>query len=342
MKKLRLFVTTILILSALNAYSQVNSPFKIDVGGKSLLIPIPLNGFVESGDIKRIVAKDQVPEGYKLIAYFLPEDIAKHAGIEPSKKMFIGVNKEVESLLCSPSDFIDVKESLKTVFSSSGLLEVIKDANIEFKRTQDIVGKAEIGEMKTIGSILETSDAISFLTVTKYNFDEGSGRVIGSASCVRVKQKVLLIYVFNVLENEESINWVSTITKNWLNSILEINNEIEKEVPKPTSSNSYMNLLNTILGLFKDLITRTPITFILLVIVLILYYKITRKMFSNYIKTNKDQSYISLYIKAVHTDVHNKYNFARATFRLFEFLIVLVIFLSLLHMVGLPIPDGVF
>lgn len=344
MKKIRLFVLIILIPFALKAYSQYQdkSPFKLEVGEKTLLIPAPLSDFVESGDIKRIVAENQVPEGNKLIAYFLPEDIAKQVGIEPSKKMFIQVGKEVESLLCSQSDFIDVKESLKTEFSSSGLLEVVKDANSIFKSTQDILGKAEIGEMKTIGSILETRDAISFLTVVKYNFDEGSSRVIGSASCVRVKQKVLLIYVFNVLENEESINWVSSITKDWLNSILKINSEIEKDIPRTNSNNSFMNLINTILNLFKELIIKTPITFIFLSIIMILYYIMTRKLFSEYIKTAKNQSYIFLYIKDIHTDKLNKHNFARATFRFLEFLIAIFIFLRLLNLAGLPVPNGVF
>lgn len=342
MKKINIFISTIFILLALNAYSQDNSAFKIQIGGKLILIPTPLNGFVESGDIKRIVAESQVPEGNKLLAYFLPTEIANQVGIEPSKKMFIQVNKEVESLLCSPSDFIDVKESLKSIFSSAGLLEVIKDANTELKRTQEIIGKAEIGEMKTVGSILETPNAISFLTVTKYNFEEGSGRVIGSASCIRVKQKVLLIYIFNVLENEESINWVSTVTKDWINSILNINDEPAKEISRTNSSNSFMNLINSVFELFKELIIKTPVTFILLSIIMILYYIITRKLFSKYVKETKNQSSIFLYIKEIHTDKQNKHNLARATFRLFEFLIVIFIFLRLLNILGLPIPNGVF
>ena len=252
--------------------------------------------------------------------------------------------------------FEELKLNIKSTFSND-VVKVIKDVNAQFSNIEDIIGRVQVGEMKTLGSIFENADALALIAITNYNTAQGVKKVLGGVSCIRVKDRAIFIYVSTEFENEESLKWVSSTIEGWTKSILSANQEIKKEISKgnsnnsiqnktetnkESSNNSYQNLFNEIKGLFSTLISKAPYTFICLILLLIAYYIGTRKLFSKYLKITQNQSLIFLYIKKISTDETSEHNLERFFFRLVEFILMLFLLLALLRSVGFPIPPGIF
>ena len=216
----------VIILFSVNAYSQETSIYKISVGGKIISIPAPIVDFVEVGELKRKLIEDQVPKINRLVAFYLPIETNEKYGLEPvvvMKRILIEVLKANEYTDFSEKDFIDLKNSMKTSLSS-GLDDATKEANSHYAKLKDRYGNRSAGKPIVLNTILDLKDSYSFLALMNVNTEDGLKNVLTGTLFIRVKNRILYIYVSNILEDDESLDWVSNTIKIWNKSIIDLNN----------------------------------------------------------------------------------------------------------------------
>lgn len=333
-----------LIFLLMEIFCQYDSIFKIDVGGQSILISMPEEDLVEVGDKMRKFYEIQVLEQHTLKAVYLPKDVVKKLGVEPvseERKIFIEVDKSIENKECSGQDFNILIKYAKTALSTN-LNESFEKVNIHYSKIKDIIGKTEIGKPTFMGTILDIKDAFGYLIFTKINSDEGINKVIAGTLILRIKNRILSIYVYNYLEDVESFTWVSNTIQSLAKSLLELNKEESLLINKnkidtnQNKTDSIKNLFGLIFNLFKELITKTPITFFCLIVMVTLYYITKRKMLTNYFNKKPNQSILFSFDKS------GKYDLLRNFLMLCEFIFVVFIILAISKSVGLPLPSGIF
>jgi hypothetical protein len=227
MNKSILLISALFILILLQTFGQGNPIIKIDVGGTSILIPTPENDFIEVGEEDRKIVGIQIPEMNNVKALFLLKEIYQKIGIKPfnlKRTVMIEVVKTFENMKFSEKDFIDFKtlyaNSLSTVLSDAE-----KTVNLHYAKIKDIVGNAEVGKAFVLGTILDRKDANAFLIWNKVKTDEAAIEVVTGNLTIRIKNKILFVYVSNELKDDESLFWVSNTIQNYSQMIFDLNKE---------------------------------------------------------------------------------------------------------------------
>jgi len=342
-----LFIVLIFFSLQITGQEKGSKLITIDIGGKSIVIAAPEKDFAEVGDSIRKMYETVVPQQNVLKAIFLPNDIVQKIGIEPiiseRKRITIEVNKSIENRDFSENDFIDFKKSILRTMPSD-LAKYTKDANQIISKLKDVLGKNEMGTPVVLATLLDTNDVYSNLQSVIVNTDNGIKKVLVGTLDIRLRNRLLFIYITNYQVNEESLTWFSNIIPIFCKSLFELNKETVP-VPNISSDNSgqnanrsnpILNMFNAITDLFSKL---PPITLVCLIIIIILYYLATRKLLPPYFKTNHSSVY--LYFKTM-SDSVNKQKVLNGFLLIIEFIFVIVIILSILKALGLPTPSDVF
>ena len=252
--------------------------FTIDVGGKSIVIPSPENNLAEVGDTIRKKYEFEVPKEASLKAVFLPNDFIQKFGIEPTsgekEKVLVMVYKDFDNKELSEKDFVDLMKSITSTLPSD-LPQYFKDANKINLKLKDAIEKQEVGTPVFLGTALDIKDAFAFLMSIKSNTNNGLQKVLAGSLYIRLKNKVLVIYIYNYQESEESLAWICNTIQTWSKSLFELNKDLSP-VTKSSSSNANQNADNSVfnpnsMNYGGPLITFLPI--IILVTIGLLIFK---------------------------------------------------------------------
>jgi hypothetical protein len=351
MKKICFLLFVVFIFFSLQTFCQGNSDFKIDVGGKSIVIPTPEKGFVEVGDTLRKMFEPLFSEQNVLKAVFLPNDIIRKVGIdaisdEKLKYIVVGVSKNYENTDFSEKDFVEIRKAFNSTIPSK-LPEYAKNESQILSKLKDISEKQETGTPMVFGSALDIKDAYAFLIFNKVNAGNGLQNVLNGSLTMRLKNKIININIYSYQANKESLDWICNTIQVFSLFLFTSNEDLTPTAN--SSSNNFgqntsgtpSNLFFEIINMFKKLITKTPITFICLIIILILYYFATRKLLPTYLNSKFNQSSIYLFFKKMHVAV-GKHPFQKGILRLFELFCVIAIIVSILKLIGLPVPSDIF
>jgi hypothetical protein len=342
----------VFIFFSLQTFCQKNPDFKINVGGQSIMIPPPDTGFVEVGDTIRKMFDTYVDKQNVLKAFYLHTDNIKKIGIEPIntqklKYAVITVVKSAENTDFSENDFIEFKKILKDTIPRN-LPDYKKNADQILLKLKDIIGKQEIGKLVPLATAIDIENAYGFIIFTTINSGYGLQNAIGGSLTMRLKNRILNFNVYSYQINEESLAWVYNTIQVW-SLLLSLSNEELATTTNSSSNNAqdyistnkilnlFTEMANGIFMLFKGLITKTPVTFVCSIILVLLYYITTRKLLPTYLK--KNHSPIYLYFKKV-SDFITKRSLPLTILVLFELFSVLVIIILLIKLIGLPVPTN--
>jgi len=107
-----------------------------------------------------------------------------------------------------------------------------------------------------------------------------------------------------------------------------------------SSQNGLEKIFLALYDLLYKLITETPITLILLCLLIFAYYFFKKRLINKYIKS-KPKSALPSIIEIYFYDTSSKWNILRSFFRLIQFLIILFLFLHVLQLIGFKLPSGI-
>lgn len=207
-----------------------------DVGGVSVHVPA-LQGFTEvSKRSPEIVdlAQAMIPPANRLLGVYLSNaDYEKLANGEApgfDRYVFVQVNRELEDVNISSSDFREISAQLRAQ-QDTILHDVAERAGRQLDRATrkisqdyDVSLDMRFGEQRSLGVFLDRPNAIAFTSLVKYQGNL-EGEVIGyvmagSTMLIKVKRRLLYIYVYSQHQARADVDWVESRTTELADALL--------------------------------------------------------------------------------------------------------------------------
>lgn len=235
MKKLIIACILSLGLSTLGAAQEpaTNSrhlqTFK--AGGIPIIIPPPIMEMSEVGYDKREFMEVFVAPSNRLIAAFvltkeLPTLAAGANNPMLSKYAMIQVPRRGEYMDCRESDFKEVTDGAKKTFGDV-MSSSMKDAEDEFNRRMKSLDLEEatisLNKPIQLGCLFSKKDAYGFGMIMPFSMGGENMKIAMGATLMRVKQRLLFVYLYADYKDENTVKWLRRITENWADAILKAN-----------------------------------------------------------------------------------------------------------------------
>ncbi|MCK9555773.1 hypothetical protein M0R36_08180 [bacterium] len=227
MNKIFILITVCFCFSAV-CFAAGEDVAEVKVGGVSINVPPPADGFKEVGYDKREFLEIAVPPNNRLLSAFLTEEDLKKFGTEQleylSRYMMLQVARGAEYMSCGPEDFKIVIESMSEAMSQ-GMKDTIDEANAEISRRLKAlnVDEVKLDKPEMLGQIFSITDAAAFAMVMSVKEGARTTKMICGLCTIRVKSKLLFAYVYSEYKDEASVDWVCKTTENWAKALLNAN-----------------------------------------------------------------------------------------------------------------------
>jgi len=200
------------------------------VGGTALAVPSPVADW-KSGDDYSKVMELFVPATNRLVTSFLAaDDIARLNKGDTSggftKYAVAEVNRAIESTDIGADDFKQLTGALAQQFGadlSSSVKDMQDEVNQRLKSLD--VGKLDVSLDKPymLGTFFSKDDEMGFGLVESVKAGDSTAKMVGGCAVVRVKQRVLFLYLFAQYEDEKTVAWVRANIEKWADAVLKAN-----------------------------------------------------------------------------------------------------------------------
>jgi hypothetical protein len=218
----------------LTGYAQNTATKTADVqsfkaGGTPIVIPSPATNMMEVGYDIRELMEAFVPGGNRLLAGFLmAKDIPKFKpGYAPpvlTKYAMVQVPRRGEFMDVEARDFPKVVASIKQEFGAIDTSSTYQNAEEELKlRMKSMNIDANIGKPVPLGTLFSKTDAYGFGLIQSVSVGSNVMKVAMGGAVVRVKKRVLFVYLYSEYQSEESVLWLRKTTEQWADAMLNQN-----------------------------------------------------------------------------------------------------------------------
>jgi hypothetical protein len=200
-------------------------------GGTPIAIPSPAKEMNEIGDDNRALMDAFVAQSNRLIACFmLKGDLQKlKGGANDSilaRYAMVQVPRRGEYLDCGSSDFKEVANSLKEEFGdilSSSMKETEDEFNKRMKSLDLEEATVSLGAPIQLGCLFSKQDAYCFGMIVPFTMGGNSIKMGMGAVFMRVKQRLLFVYLYSEYKDDDSIAWIRVTIEDWADAIIKAN-----------------------------------------------------------------------------------------------------------------------
>lgn len=211
----------------------------LQVGGVAIEAPA-LPGFNEISKISPDVvalAEAMIPATNRLLGVYLSdrdyEKLVNGESPDFDRYMFIQVHRELENKNVSRADFREISTQLKA--QQDTILEDVREdvgkifdsASDQISKDYDVSLDMQLGDQKSLGVFLDQPNAVAFTSLVKYqgNLEGESFDYImaGSTMLMKVKRRLLYVYVYSQYETQADVDWVESRTSELANLLLTAN-----------------------------------------------------------------------------------------------------------------------
>jgi hypothetical protein len=232
MKYCILFLFLMSLAGVCSALDSKNNQGKAEfiVGGVTINIPAPDTIFAEAGDQNRAVLEVYVPQSNKLICAYVLKDhletLFKDNNTVALTRSLVEVPRAAENMDCGESDFEDVVNEVKKSFGdmSETMRGSENELNSRLKSLDMANRQIKIGQPEQLGCFFSKQDRAGFGMVTAYAIGDKTIKMGITIMTVRVKKRLLFIYLYSQYIDDESIIWLRNTGEKWSEEILKANN----------------------------------------------------------------------------------------------------------------------
>jgi len=211
----------------------------LHVGGVTIEAP-SLPGFNEISKISPDVvalAEAMIPPANRLLGVYLSdrdyEKLINGESPEFDRYMFIQVHRELENKNLSHADFREISTQLKA--QQDTILDDVREdvgklfdsASNQISKDYDVSLDMQLGDQKSLGVFLDQPNAVAFTSLVKYQGSlEGEAFdyvMAGSTMLMKVKRRLLYVYVYSQYEEQADVDWVESRTTELANLMLTAN-----------------------------------------------------------------------------------------------------------------------
>jgi hypothetical protein len=200
-------------------------------GGTLIAIPPPIAEMREVGYDNREFMEVFVPTNNRLIAAFvmtkdLPKLTKGSDDLMMSKYAMVQVPRRGEYMDYRASDFKEMTDGAKKEFGDV-MNSSMKEAEDEFNRRMKSLDLAEatvsLGKPIQLGCLFSKQDAYSFGMIMPLSMGGENMKMGMGGALMRVKQRLLFVYLYAEYKDEETVKWLRRATEDWADAILKAN-----------------------------------------------------------------------------------------------------------------------
>ena len=197
-------------------------------GGTPIAIPAPTSDMVETGYDNREMMEVFVPAQNRLIAAFvlatdLPALTRGDENLKMAKYAMVQVPRGGEYTDCGVSEFKEVTDSLAVEFESL-IDSVFEEVEDELgRRMKSLEIDLNIGKPTQLGTLFTKQNAYCFGMIIPVILDGETTHMAMGATLLRVKKRLLFIYLYADYKDEETVKWLSSNSEKWADAILAAN-----------------------------------------------------------------------------------------------------------------------
>jgi hypothetical protein len=199
------------------------------VGLKSINIPAPSSGLVETGSDYRVIAEPFAPVNNRLVAAFLlPEELKalQTAKTSFSRYALVEVPRRAEFADVTPELFKEVVDGMAPQFGAS-LDATVKDQQEEINRKLKALSMdsttVTFDKPVMLGSFFSKPDAYGFGAIMPIGVNGKTTKIVMVLSVLRVQDRVLFTYFYAPYTDESSVTSARTVSEKWADNILAAN-----------------------------------------------------------------------------------------------------------------------
>jgi len=198
-------------------------------GGVTLTIPSPANDLVEMGPDLRVLLDVLVPDSNRLVAAFItPEDLAslpKSGKKGLSKYCLVQVVRRAEFLEVDEATFKSVidgaSSQMGTLLDSAAKTE--GDALNRRIAALGVEGKITLDKPVQLGTMFAKQNAFGLALMVPVSSGGETKNMVGGTVLLRVKNRLVIGYIFAEYKDEETADWVKKTSEDWADAVLKAN-----------------------------------------------------------------------------------------------------------------------
>ncbi|MGO9095193.1 MAG: hypothetical protein ACLQGV_08215 [Bryobacteraceae bacterium] len=219
-------VIPVLLLAACFQAATVGQEFK--AGGVALTLPGPASDFPEVGDkLRTTVFELLAPSTNRLLSAYVPSDTL--ARLNQGKQMqgldlyaMVEVPRQMEYTDCTAKDFEQVLESAGPSLGKVDANGIIESAAEEINfRLKSLGAKpVAVDHPEILGGLFKKADVAAFAMLMSLKSGDRSVTMAGGMAVLRIKQRLVFVYLFRRYESPETVNWLHKNLETWCDSIL--------------------------------------------------------------------------------------------------------------------------
>jgi hypothetical protein len=223
------FFLALAFVGAANA--QSTPPQTFNAGGIPLVIPAPVNDMMEAGTETKKRLAALVPPSNRLLVAFIPSNPLSGADGKPTPGLtryaLAQVERAVEPMEIAPAQFAEIMGNIKAQYgtanvSAASLPTTGQDAKRQPK-PQPIDTVLGQGKSANLGGFFSKPDAYGFGVVSDAPMGPRSMKMAMGGAVIRVKKKVVFIYLFTEYKKEDTVAWLRKATEQWADTLLAMN-----------------------------------------------------------------------------------------------------------------------
>ena len=198
-------------------------------GGMPINIPQPCADLIEVGYDVREQMEIFVPASNRLLCgYMTPSDIPHFAKGENnfilSKYALVQVARLGEYQDYKANDFKDLVDYVKNSLGDDiGLITEESEAEFNSRMESMNLSKVSIGKPVQLGTFFSKPNAYSFGMISTTSDGENSWTMVIGTTFIRVRNRLLFVYLFAEYRDDETIAMVRKVSEKWADAILAAN-----------------------------------------------------------------------------------------------------------------------
>ncbi len=207
----------------------VQQPTAVRAGAVSIVMPSPTNDLIEPGPDYRVVFEPLAPVANRLIAAFVMPDKmdAIHSGAMPQMDEYalVEVPRRAEFADIDSQNFKLITDAIGKQFGGDmgeSQKTGLDDLNHNLKELGSSAS-VTIDKPVQLGTLFSKTDAEGFGVVTPYNVNGVTTRMATSIIALRVRNRILLAYLFAVYKDESTAKWLISTSEQWADAVLKAN-----------------------------------------------------------------------------------------------------------------------
>jgi hypothetical protein len=199
------------------------------VGLKTITIPSPSADLIEPGPDYRVLLEPFAPTNNRLVTGFLTADEFTKIRTSPSVSLtryaLVEAPRRAEFADITPEFFKQIDAGMAAQFGAT-INDTLRDQQDEINRRLKALGQDKtvtLDKPLMLGSFFSKPGASSYGQIMPITIGQDSKRVAMGVTLVRVRERILFLFLYNLYEDENSVKWIRTTSEQWADAVLAAN-----------------------------------------------------------------------------------------------------------------------